>query len=174
MRLQDFKKCFSSLEPNGTFLLWGTETFFINRIISRLKELLFGQGDREDTGCVTLYAADCRASDVAAAASTQSFFGAKSLVIVHNIADFSKAGRDVLKQYLSQQTPAAVLVLTDTTSHGFPMPSHPAIPKGKARSIDVSSPPRAGIREMDRLPPFQGWKVHLRRRHGESPRKRRQ
>ncbi len=141
MRLQDFKRCLSSLEPGGTYLLWGNETFFIDAIISRVKDLMFGKGEGRATNCVVLYAADCRASDLTAAASTHPFFGEKSLVIARNISDFPKAELEVIKGYLSKQTPAAVLVLTDTTPHRYPMPSHPAVPKGKARCIDVSSPP---------------------------------
>jgi DNA polymerase-3 subunit delta len=141
MRLQDFKRCLSSLEPSGTYLLWGSEAFFIDAILSRLKDLLFGKSETRATNCVVLYAADCRASDVAAAASTHPFFGEKSLVVAHNISDFPKADLEVIKNYLSGQTPAAVLVLTDTTSPRYPIGSHPAVPKGKARLIDVSSPP---------------------------------
>ncbi|MFQ5800022.1 MAG: DNA polymerase III subunit delta, partial [Bacteroidota bacterium] len=141
MRLQDFKGCLSSLEPSGTYLLWGQETFFIDAIISRLKDLMFGKGEARTTNCIVLYAGDCRASDVAEAASTHPFFGKKSLVLVHNISGFPKADLEVVNKYLSEQTPAAVLVLTDTTSPRYPMPRHPAIPKGKARVIEVSSPP---------------------------------
>ncbi|NQT84262.1 DNA polymerase III subunit delta [bacterium] len=143
MRLQDFKKCLSSLKPTGTFLLWGNETLLIDAIISKLKDEMFGKREGRSTNCVVLYARDCRASDVAAAASTHPLFGDKSLVIVHNISDFAEAELGIIKEYLSGQTPAAVLVLTDTISprRRYPMPPHPAVPKGKARVIDVSSPP---------------------------------
>ncbi len=141
MRLQDFKACLSSLEPSGTYLLWGNETFFIDAIISKLKDVLFGGGEARSTNCVVLYAADCQASEAIAAASTPPFFGQKSLVIVHAISDFSKADLETVNGYLSRQSPVAVLVLTDTTSPRYPMPPHPAIPKGKARVIEVSSPP---------------------------------
>lgn len=156
VRLQDFKRCLSSLKPSGTYLLWGNETFFIDAIISKLKDVMFGKGEGRVTNCVVLYAADCRASDVMAAASSQPFFGEKSLVIVHDISDFPKGELEVIKNYLSGKSnivrsPAAVLVLADTTRHGYPMPSHAAIPKGKARLIDVSSPP---ARELDRWVDF--------------------
>jgi DNA polymerase III delta subunit len=140
MRLQDFKRCLSTLSPSGTYLLWGAETFLIDAIITHLKDLMFGSGEDRATNCVVLYAADCQASDVTAAASTHPFLGEKSLVVVHNIQDFPKPDLDVIKKYLSVQTPAAVLVLTDTTSPHYPMRPHPDIPKGKARAIEVSSP----------------------------------
>jgi DNA polymerase-3 subunit delta len=76
-----------------------------------------------------------------AAASTLPFFGHKSLIVVHGISDFSKGDTEVINAYLTKQTPAATFLLTDTTTHRYPIPSHPAIPKGKARVIDVSSPP---------------------------------
>ncbi len=141
MKLQDFKRCLSTLTPSGTYLLWGDETFLIDAIIARLKDLMFGTGEGRTTNCVVLYAADCRASDVAAAASTHPFFGEKSLVVVHNIQDFPRGDFDVIKEYLSEQTPAAVLVLTGTPPPRYPKPPPPAIPKGKARVIEVSSPP---------------------------------
>jgi DNA polymerase III delta subunit len=141
MRLQDFKQCLSSLKPTGTYLLWGNETFFMDAIISKLKQLMFGTEESGQTNSVIMHAADCRASDVTAAASTQPFFGEQSLVVVHSISDFPKGDREVIKQYLAEQTPAAVLALTDTTPHAYRMPRHPAIPQGKARLLDVSSPP---------------------------------
>jgi len=141
MRLQDFRTCLSSLEPRGTYLLWGNETFLIDVIVSKLKDLLFGKGESRTTNCIVLYAADCRASEAVAAASTLPFFGQKSLVVVHNISEFDKSDLEVIHDYLSKQTPAAVFVLTDTTPPRYPMPPHPAIPKGKARVIEVSSPP---------------------------------
>ena len=159
MRLQDFKQCLSSFKPTGTFLLWGGETFLIDGIISRLRQLMFGTEESGQTNSVIMHAADCRASDVTAAASTQPFFGEQSLVVVHSISDFPKSDREVIKQYLSEQTPAAVLVLTDTTSHPYRMPMHPAIPKRKARLIDVSSPPP---REFER------WVGYLLSRNGKT------
>jgi len=141
MRLQDFKELLSSLKPHGTYLLWGNETFLADAIISRLKDLTFGKGEDAAANYIVLYAADCRASEAVAAASTEPLFGKKSLVVVRNVSDFPQTDLEVIKGYLSRQTPAAVLVLTDTTSHRYPMPPHQAIPKGKARIIDVSSPP---------------------------------
>jgi DNA polymerase-3 subunit delta len=141
MRLQDFRSCLGSLEPSGTYLLWGNETFFIDRIIARLKKLMFGTDEAGRTNCVVLYAGDRQAADAVAAASTHPFFGEKSLVIVRNIQDFPKPDQAVLKDYLSHQTPAAVLVLTDTTQRPYRATSHPAVPKDKARLIDVNSPP---------------------------------
>jgi DNA polymerase-3 subunit delta len=141
MRLQDFKTCLSSLEPSGTYLLWGNEAYFVDAIISRLKELLFAERENGNANCIVLYAADCRASEVAAAASTHPFFGEKSLVVVHNVSDFPKADKEVINGYLSAQTPASVLVLTDTTPHPYRATSHPVLPKGKGRLVDVSSPP---------------------------------
>ncbi len=141
MRLHEFKKCLSSLEDTGAYLLWGNETFFIDRIISRLKSLLFRTDEARTANCIVFYAPDCQASEVVAASSTHPFFGEKSLVIVHNVSDFPKADLEVINTYLSSQTPAAVLVLADPTPHRYPMPQHPAVPKGKARVIDVSSPP---------------------------------
>jgi len=141
MRLQDFRSCLSSLEPSGTYLLWGNETFFIDKIILRLKSLMFGADDTRTTNCVVLYAGDCQPAEAVAAASTHPFFGEKSLVVVHNIQNFPKAEQAVLKDYLSGQTPAAVLVLTDTSPRSYRATSHPAIPRDKARLIDVNSPP---------------------------------
>jgi DNA polymerase-3 subunit delta len=141
MRFQDFRTCLSSLEPTGTYLLWGNEAFLIDAILSKLIDLLFGKTEARRTNCVVLYAADCRASEAVAAASTLPFFGQKSLVVVHDISEFQKSDIEVIHDYLLKQTPAAVFVLTDTTRPPYPMPQHPAIPKGKARVVEVSSPP---------------------------------
>ncbi len=141
MRFQDFLACIKSLEPSGTYLLWGNETFLIEKIIAGLRKLVFGTDEAGRTHSIVLYASDCQAAEAVAAASTHPFFGEKSLVILHNIQDFPKPDETVLKDYLSQQTPAAVLVLTDTTQRPYRATSHPAVPKDKARLIDVNSPP---------------------------------
>jgi DNA polymerase-3 subunit delta len=141
MRFQDYKACLSSLQPSGTYLLWGNETFLIDTILSKLKDLLFGDAETRGTNTTVLYAADCRASEAVAAASTLPFLGQESLVVVHNISDFPKSDLDVIHKYLSGQVPAALFVLTDTSPHSYRVRTHPAIPKDKARLIDVSSPP---------------------------------
>jgi DNA polymerase-3 subunit delta len=142
MKLQDFRSCLTALQPGGTYLLWGNEAFLIDKIIARLKKLIFGTDEAAaTTNCVILYARDCPAAEAVAVASTHPFFGKKSLVVVHNIQEFPKPDESVLKDYLSHQTPAAVLVLTDTTQRPYRATSHPAVPKDKARLIDVNSPP---------------------------------
>lgn len=140
MRRSEFRKCLEKLRPEGTYLLWGEETFLSDTVISRLKTLVLGKGESSGANYVVLYAGECRASDAIAAASSQSFFGTKSLVLVRDIQEFAEGERKVLKEYLETQPPVAVLVLTDTTKKRYKATSHPIVPNDKSKLIDVSPP----------------------------------
>lgn len=140
MRPREFKSRLKRLRPEGTFLIWGEETFLSDIVISRLKELVLGTGESSGANHVVLYANECEVMDVIAAASSQSFFGTKSLVLVRGIQDFAKGEREVLKKYLETQSPVDVLVLTDTTNKHYKATSHPIVPLDKCALIEVPSP----------------------------------
>lgn len=140
MTPDQFKSRLRELRPEGTYLLWGEETFLSDIVISRLKQAVLGTGESSGANHVVLYANDCRASDVIAAASSRSFFGTKSLVLVRGIQDFARGEREVLKEYLQSQSPVAVLVLTDTSNKYYKATSHPVVPLDKCTLIDVSPP----------------------------------
>ena len=140
MKPREFKSRLNKLRPEGTFLIWGEETLLSDAAISRLKELVLGTGESSGANCVVLHASDCGASDVIAAASSQSFFGTKSLVLVRGIQDFAKEEREVLKKYLKTQSPVNVLVLTDTTNKHYKATSHPIVPLDKCTLIEVPPP----------------------------------
>lgn len=135
-----FKSRLKKLRPEGIYLLWGEETFLSDIAISFLKELVLGTGESSGADYVVLHANDCRASDVIAAASSKSFFGTKSLVLVRGIQDFAKAEREVLREYLKTQSPVSVLVLTDSTNKYYKATSHPIVLLDKCTLIDCSPP----------------------------------
>ena len=90
----------------------GCENYFRDRIILRLKKLMFEEGDRSMMNVDSFYAPDDGARTACDAARSVPFFGGKNMAIIYHADRYREPDQRALEAYLASPNPYCVMILT--------------------------------------------------------------
>ena len=90
----------------------GAESYFRDRIVSRLKSLMFTEGDRSMMNVDSFYAPEDSARNACDAARSVPFFGGKNIAVIYDADRYREGDLGVLAKYLENPNPHCVLIVT--------------------------------------------------------------
>jgi len=117
MNYQKYRQTISKLSPDTPVYLLeggkrGYESFFRDRIIARLKNLMFEEGDRSMMNIDSFYAPDDPARTACDAARSVPFFGGKNMVVIYNVDRYREPDQRALEAYLANPNRHCVMIIT--------------------------------------------------------------